>query len=197
MSQPDPEETLQGRLALIARGLGSQQRAARAARVSLSQYKRYLTGDSRPTLEAMVALSLNADLDFTWLGLGRGESPAESWAHALGEAQRLRNQGRVADLRRRLAALAADGGGELPGHPVADPQSPALDERWLALALEAVLNLPPAVFAGGGPGRQAALSMAVARYLARLAERGGPDVPEPSLQDARQFLADMIPLLQG
>ncbi|GAB6054524.1 hypothetical protein JCM17960_33440 [Magnetospira thiophila] len=60
------------RLARLVSLAGSQARAASLAGVSLSQFKRYLSAESQPGLQAMVALSRALDVRLDWLALGQG-----------------------------------------------------------------------------------------------------------------------------
>ncbi|CCQ74632.1 helix-turn-helix domain-containing protein [Magnetospira sp. QH-2] len=69
---------LSGRLERLVSLAGSQARAAAAAGVSLSQFKRYLGGESQPGFRAMVRLAHATGVRLDWLAMGQGAIMAEA-----------------------------------------------------------------------------------------------------------------------
>jgi DNA-binding phage protein len=61
---------LGSRLAEVAKRLGGQAKAAEVMGVSLSQFKRYISGENQPTFEAIAKLISGSDVRLSWFMYG-------------------------------------------------------------------------------------------------------------------------------
>ncbi len=92
------------RLAVISARAGSHSSAATLAGVSLSQFKRYLTGRNQPTFEAMVRLAAQSKVSLDWLATGEGQIDKAASTVILDEAilARILAGAEIAQARRDL-----------------------------------------------------------------------------------------------
>lgn len=60
------------RVESAAKRIGSLEKAADCAGISVSQLKRYISGKNQPTLVAMANLADGANVNLSWLATGRG-----------------------------------------------------------------------------------------------------------------------------
>lgn len=70
---PASNSKLGNRLAQVAKFVGSQAKAAELMSVSLSQFKRYLSGENTPTVEAIANLAKRTSIRLEWLVFGLGQ----------------------------------------------------------------------------------------------------------------------------
>lgn len=72
---PVRRDELGTRIDEVSRLIGTRKEAARAGRVSLPTFQRYLSGESRPDADFLIALSTAAGVSFEWLATGKGVPP--------------------------------------------------------------------------------------------------------------------------
>lgn len=85
-TSPSPQATdLAKRLATLVGRYSSQQAAADAAEISLSQLKRYLSGENEPAISALIALARDANVSLDWIATGKIGEKYKGWGDTRGE----------------------------------------------------------------------------------------------------------------
>jgi transcriptional regulator with XRE-family HTH domain len=104
MSRPRRKEPkgIAERIRLVASSVGTQAEAARRAEVSLRQMQKYLSGKSKPSLDALARLSASTGFSLEWLRSGEGP---ERYSEPLPPGRRPTDAQVTAAAQTSLAAL--------------------------------------------------------------------------------------------